>query len=50
MIKKRIEKLEKAIERIVPEEYYGEEALWASLERLYLLIRKKLEAADRRLK
>jgi hypothetical protein len=45
-----VEKLEKALERIAPEEYYGEQALWESLERLYRLIRKKLEAADRRVK
>jgi ParB family transcriptional regulator, chromosome partitioning protein len=43
-----IEKIEASLNRLVPSDYYGEERLWAALERLYRLIREKLRDADRR--
>ncbi len=45
-----IEKLDGAIRKIDPREYYGEENLWKSLERLLDSIRSKLRAAGRRLR
>lgn len=45
-----VNKIEEAIKDIDAEEYYGEEELWQSLERLLSLIRSKLLAAGRRLK
>ena len=44
-----ISKIEEAIQDLDVQEYYGEEALWTSLERLQKLIRSKLRAAGRRL-
>ena len=49
-ILKTIESIEDSLSNLVPEDYYGEEKLWTALERLYHLIRQKLEAADRRVK
>ena len=45
-----IEKIEDSLGQISSEEYYGEETLWVALERLYKLIREKLQAADRRIR
>lgn len=45
-----INKTEEAIRKMDPAQYYGEEELWTSLERLLTQIRSKLEAANRRLK
>jgi len=45
-----IEKIEQSILDISTEQYYGEEALWQALEKLYKVIREKLQAADRRVK
>lgn len=45
-----INKIEVSIVEIDVDEYYGEEALWDSLERLVMLIRQKLQAAGRRVK
>ena len=42
-------KLEEAIKEINVNEYYGEEELWKSLERIVEVIQKKLRAAGRRL-
>lgn|SRR2546426_3040505 len=49
-ILKAIEKVEDSLNQLVPEVYYGEERLWTALERLYKLIKQKLQAADRRVK
>jgi ParB family transcriptional regulator, chromosome partitioning protein len=43
-----ITKIEEAIARVEIDEFYGEEELWLSLERLVKLIRSKLRAAGRR--
>ncbi len=45
-----IEKIEASIADLEVENFYGEEALWVSMERLMKLIRSKLEAAGRRVK
>jgi ParB/RepB/Spo0J family partition protein len=45
-----ITKIETSINEIDVDEYYGEEELWDSLERLLMLIRQKLKAAGRRTK
>lgn len=45
-----IAKIEEAIHAIDVRDYYGEEKLWKSLERLLEIIRSKLRAAGRRLK
>lgn len=47
---KSITKIETAIHDLNVREFYGEEELWLSLERLLQLIRGKLRAAGRRLK
>jgi len=47
-ILKDTEKLRKSVDRIDPEEYFGEERLWKALEALMLAIQVKLKAADRR--
>jgi hypothetical protein len=47
---KSITKIETAIHDLNVQEFYGEEELWLSLERLLQLIRAKLRAAGRRLK
>lgn len=44
-----IEKLEEEIRELDVREFYGEETLWKSLERLIKLIRSKLKSADRRI-
>lgn len=44
-----INKVAEAVQEIDVEEYYGEEELWESLERLQKLIRAKLRTAGRRL-
>ncbi len=49
-ILKAIEKIEDSLIQLVPEDYYGEERLWIALERLYKLIKQKLQGADRRVK
>jgi ParB/RepB/Spo0J family partition protein len=45
-----VQKIEQAIEGLDVEQYYGEEELWKTLERLLFLIRNKLRAAGRRTK
>jgi hypothetical protein len=45
---KSITKIETAIHELNVQEFYGEEELWLSLERLLQLIRAKLRAAGRR--
>ena len=45
-----LEKMEKTIEEIDVEVFYGMEDLWAILERLSITISKKLREADRRVK
>ena len=45
-----LSKIEVAIQEVDVEEFYGEEELWVSLERLLKLIRAKLQAAGRRIK
>lgn len=47
---KSITKIETTIHDVNVREFYGEEELWLSLERLLKLIRAKLRAAGRRLK
>jgi ParB family transcriptional regulator, chromosome partitioning protein len=47
---KSITKIETTIHDVNVQEFYGEEELWLSLERLLKLIRAKLRAAGRRLK
>jgi len=44
-----IEKLEQSLRAIDIQEFYGEEGLWNSLEKLWRLIRAKLKAVGRRL-
>lgn len=44
-----VKKVELAIRGVDPEEFYGEEELWKTLERLLVLIRSKLVAAGRRI-
>jgi len=45
---KAVAKLEQEIDEIDAEEYFGQTALWAALERLANHIRRKLSEADRR--
>ena len=45
-----VDKLVEDLRAIRPEEYYGEEALWRSLEALLTVIRHKLDQAGRRQK
>jgi ParB family transcriptional regulator, chromosome partitioning protein len=45
-----ISKITAAIAEINPDDYYGEETLWAGMETLLKIIRRKLIAAGRRLK
>jgi ParB family transcriptional regulator, chromosome partitioning protein len=45
-----LQKIELALSNLDVEQYYGEEVLWDSLERLMKLIRVKLQAASRRIK
>jgi ParB/RepB/Spo0J family partition protein len=48
-LRRSIEKIEVMLRRIDVEEYYGENRLWDSLERLFEVIRNLLRAADRRI-
>jgi ParB family chromosome partitioning protein len=45
-----LEKIETSVNDIDTEEFYGEEKLWETMERLLKLIRTKLQAAGRRIK
>jgi ParB family transcriptional regulator, chromosome partitioning protein len=45
-----IEKIESDINNLDVQEFYGEEELWSSMERLLKLLRSKLNAAGRRVK
>jgi ParB family transcriptional regulator, chromosome partitioning protein len=45
-----LEKIEISVNEIDIEEFYGEEKLWDTMERLLKLIRSKLQAAGRRVK
>lgn len=47
---KKLDHLERALEDIDVNEYYGEEDLWVNLERLMMLIKAKLREAGRRTK